>query len=146
LSVAIDTALKAVFDADTGAGGVNHATTGATAGFHQSIAPQGTGLPRVEYHELLTTPEYTFRSRVADHSFYQIKALAADTPTGAGPTIAGNLSERMQVLLKDNSLGLGSTTLYCRVERTIPPFPEWDDINHRYIYHKGFICELWLGT
>jgi hypothetical protein len=146
LSVAIDTALNTTLLADTGAGGVNHATTGATAGFHQSIAPQGTGLPRVEYHELPTFPLYTFDALVASHAFYQIKALAADTPTGDGPTIAGNLSERMQVLLMDNSLGLGSTTLYCRVERTIPPFPEWDDINHRYIYHKGFICELWLGT
>jgi hypothetical protein len=135
-----------ILTADTVSGGVNHSVTGATGGFHQLIAPQTATLPRIEFHELLTTALYSFRSLQADHVFYQIKALATDTPIGAGTTIAGNLSERARALLTDNS----SMGLYCRFERSIPPYAEFSTVGSggrdgRYIYHKGFICELWVA-
>lgn len=140
---ALDIAIYSKLTGDTGAGGVN---TLATGGIHQMKAPQTAGLPRVHFQELLDTALYTFAALSADHVFYQFKALAADTPTDEGATLAGTIAERMRTVLFDPTMTVtGKTLLYCRFERSIPPYPEWDDANSRDIYHKGFIAEIWLA-
>jgi hypothetical protein len=137
LSNALDAAIYSTLTGDTGAGGVN---TLATGGIHQMIAPQAAGLPRVIFQEILNTPSYSFKQLISDHVYYQLKALAADTPTDEGVTMAGTIAERMRTVLLNASL---NGSIYCRMQRSIPVFAEWDDANSRHIYHKGFICEIW---
>lgn len=145
MSVALDIALYTALTGDTGTGGVNHASAGATGGFHQGVAPQTAGFPRVHFMELLTTPLYTFRQAAVDHVFYQIDAYAKDS-TYEGVTKAGNLSERIRVLLTDNSFSVsGGSLLYCRFDRSVPPTFEQDGVNGGFIYRKGGIYELWLA-
>ncbi len=141
MSVEIDAALYTALTEDTDPGGVNNADTGATSGIHNRVAPQSAGFPRIEFRELVVTPEYTFRELAADHVFYQIKVLATDS-VSSGDSIAQNLNERLRVLLTDNDLSLG--LLYCRFERSIPPYEEWD--GKKWIYHNGGIYELWLNA
>lgn len=139
---ALDIAIYSNLTGDTGAGGVN---TLATGGIHQLKAPQTAGLPRVHFQELLDSPLYSFAALSADHFFYQFKALAADT-TVEGATLAGTIAERMRSILSDPTMTVtGKTLLYCRFERSIPPYAEWDEANGRDIYHKGFIAEIWLA-
>lgn len=139
----LDIAVYSKLTGDAGAGGVN---TLATGGIHQMKAPQTAGLPRVVFQELTRKNLYTFRVLAAGHVFYQFKALAADTPTDEGATLAGTIADRMETLLLDPTMTItGKTLLYCRPDTSIPPYPEWDDVNSRDIYHKGFIAELWLA-
>ena len=140
---ALEISLYSKLTGDTGPGGVN---TLATGGIHQLIAPQTAGLPRVHFQQLLDTAAYSFSALSADHFFYQFKALAADTPTDEGATLAGTIAERMRTVLFDPTMTVtGKTLLYCRFERSIPAFAEWDDTGSRHIFHKGFIAEIWLA-
>lgn len=139
----LEQAIYSELTGDTGASGVN---TLATGGIHQLVAPQDAGLPRVYFQQLLNTALYSFAALSADHFFYQFKALAADTPTAEGATLAGTIAERMRSILLDPTMSVtGKTLIYCRFERSIPAFAEWDEANSRHIYHKGFIAELWLA-
>ena len=142
---ALDIAIYSLMVADTGVGGVNHATTGATGGFHQGVAPQGATLPRIHFQETLNIAEYSFQTYVADHCYYQFTAFAVDG-NEEGATVAGRLAERARVLFTDPSMMVsGKTLLYSRFERSIPPGYEWDAVKSRFIYSKGFLLQLWLA-
>lgn len=145
MSVGLDEAIYAKMVADTGAGGVNHATTGATGGFHQGVAPQNATFPRIHFQELLDTAFYSFQTLKIDHCYYQFTAFAVNS-NETGTKTAGRLAERARTLFTDPSMSVsGKTLLYSRFERTIPPTFQWDDTSNRYIYSKGFILELWLA-
>lgn len=145
MSVALDQALYAKLTADTGVGGVNHATTGATGGFHNGAAPQGAGFPRVHFQELAKTREYTFTTLSHERGYYQISAFAVDG-NSEGVTIAKTLAERIETLLTDPSMAVtGKSLLCCRPERMDPMFYERDDPNDRFIYSQRLILEVWLA-
>jgi hypothetical protein len=145
VSVALDIAIYSKLTGDTGAGGVNHATTGATGGFHNGSAPQDAGFPRIHFMELVTTAGYSFSTLISDHSYYEFTAFAVDGQS-AGGTTAKTLIERVRTLLTDPSLTVtGKTVLYCRFERTVPRRPEWDDAGSRFVYSAGIIVEIWLN-
>ena len=142
---ALDIAITTTLNADTGPGGINNATTGATGGFHQLVAPQGATFPRVHFQELLDTALYSFQTLTADHCYYQFTSFAVDG-NEEGVTVAGRLAERARSLLTDPSMSVtGKTLLYSRFERSLPARAERDDTNDRYIYSKGFTLELWLA-
>ena len=142
---ALDIAIYSLMTIDTGAGGVNHATTGATGGFHQLVAPQNAGFPRIHFQEILDTALYSFRNLISDHCYYQFTVYAVDS-NETGTTTAGRLAERLRSLLTDTSMSVtGRTLLYSRFERSFPASAEWDDTNSRNIYSKGFLLELWLA-
>lgn len=142
---ALDQAIYSTLTNDTGTGGVNHATTGATGGFHQLVAPQNATFPRIHFQELLDTALYSFQTLNADHVYYQFTSFAVDG-NEEGVTVAGRLAERARILLTDPSMSVtGKTLLYSRFERSLPARAEWDETNNRYIYSKGFILELWLA-
>lgn len=141
----LDVAIATTLTADTGTGGVNHVTTGATGGFHQLVAPQGSTFPRIHFQELIDTPLYSFRNLIADHCYYQFTSFAVDG-NEEGVTVAGRLAERARALLTDPSMSVtGKTLLYSRFERSLPARAEWDDTSSRHIYSKGFILEVWLA-
>lgn len=141
---ALDTAIYSLMTADTGTDGVNNATTGATGGFHQLIAPQAATFPRIHWQEILDTAHYTFRNLSADHCYYQFTVFAVDSPTEEGVTCAGRLAERLRVLLTDPSMTVsGKTLLYSRFDRSIPARAELE--LSRFIYAKGFYLEMWLA-
>jgi len=146
---ALNDSIYSLMTADTIVGGVNNATTGATGGFHQLIAPQNAGFPRVHFQEILDTGVYSFQNLSADHCYYQFTVYAVDSPIGTetGTATAGRLAERLRVLLTDPSMSVtGKTLLYSRFDRSIPPQAEWDDFGGgRFIYSKGFYLELWLA-
>jgi len=145
MSVALDQALYSTLTADTGAGGVNNATTGATGGFHNPVAPQAAGFPRMHFIELTSTALYSLRNLLADHCYYQISAFAVDGQS-EGVATAKSLIERAKVLLTDPSMTVtGKTLLFCRYERIIPTPPEWDAANNKYIHSQGMILEVWLA-
>lgn len=145
MSNAIDASLYSLFVADTGTGGINHASTGATGGFHQLIAPQSATFPRVHFNEVLTTADYSFTTLISDHCYYQITAYAVDGNED-GATVSGRLAERARVLVTDPVMTVtGKTLLYSRFERTIPPRADWDDAIGKFVYAKGFYVELWLA-
>jgi hypothetical protein len=130
---------------DTGAGGVNHSSTGATGGFFQMVAPQLAGFPRVHFQEILDTALYSFVNLQADHCYYQITAFAVDG-NESGPYTAGRLAERARTLLTNPSMSVsGKSLLYSRFDRSVPAKAEWDEGGSRYIYSKGFYLELWLA-
>jgi len=137
MSLALDQAIYSLLTADTGSGGVN---TLATGGIHQLTAPLTAGLPRVIFQEVLVTPAYSFSTLNADNVYYQLKGLAADTPTDEGASMAAKIAERMRTLLFNAVL---NGSIYCRMQRSIPAFSEWDTVNSRHIYHKGFIVQIW---
>lgn len=140
---ALDVALRAKLLADTGPGGVNNATTGATGGFHQLVAPQKAGFPRFHFQELIDTALYSFTRLKADHVFYQFTVFAVDS-NEAGTATSGRLAERARIVLTDPAIDIeGKRLIYSRFERSIPPQAEWDDVNNKYIYNKGFILELY---
>jgi hypothetical protein len=131
--------------ADTGAGGVNNSSTGATGGFHQLVAPQLATFPRFHFQEILDTALYSFTNLISDHCYYQLTAFAVDG-NEEGVVTAGRLAERARVLLKDPAMSVsGKTLLYSRFDRSIPARAEWDNGGNRFIYSKGFYLELWLA-
>lgn len=112
---------------------------------YQLIAGRTANFPYVIYQELLDTAAYTFTALSADHVFYQIKALAVDA-NSSGPVIAGQIADRLRVLLTDPVLNVsGKTVLYCRFIRSIPAYAERDEAGDRYIYHRGGVYELWIA-
>ena len=137
MSLALDIAIQSLLTGDTGAGGVN---TLATGGIHQLTAPLSAGLPRVIFQEILVTPAYSFSTLNSDAVYYQLKALAADTPTDQGVSMAATIAERMRTILFNTIL---NGSIYCRMQRSIPAFSEWDTVNSRHIYHKGFVVQIW---
>lgn len=147
---ALEQALYTTLTADTGTGGVNHASTGATGGFHNPVAPQKVngqpvGYPRMHFQELLNTAIYSFQNLNADHCYYQFTVFTVDS-NEEGIATAGRLAERARALLTDPIMSVtGKSLLYSRYERSIPVRAEWDDTNSRNIYSKGFILELWLA-
>lgn len=146
---ALDVGLRAVLVADTGAGGVNHATTGATGGIFQLNAPQKTVPTYVIFQEAADTPNYAFgNSNQADHIFYMIRVFAVDDPNatlGSGPFRAGAMADRLKTLLTNPSMTVtGHTLLSARFDRTYPPLSEWDGANNRYIYSRGILIEVWV--
>jgi hypothetical protein len=131
--------------ADTGAGGVNNSSTGATGGFHQGVAPQGATYPRFHFTEILDTALYSCKTLSADHCYYQLTAFAVDG-NEEGVVTAGRLAERARVLLFDPAMSVsGKTLLYSRFDRSIPPGYEWDVGENRFKYSKGFYLQLWLA-
>ena len=142
---ALDIAITSTLNADTGAGGVNNASTGATGGFHQLIAPANATFPRIHFQELVTSALYSFQTLSADHCYYQFTSFAVDG-NEEGVTVAGALAERARTILTDPTMSVsGKTLLYSRFERSLPARADWDDVIKKHIYSKGFILELWLA-
>lgn len=144
---AIDAAVRALMVADTGTGGVNNASTGATGGFWQGVAPDNAGFPRIHFQEILDTGIYSFKNLSADHCYYQFTVFARDgNPTEEAVYTAGRLAERLRAILTDPNMTIsGKTLLYSRFDRSIPPRFEQDESQSRTIYAKGFYLELWLA-
>lgn len=143
---ALDEAIVGKMTADDDPGGLNEPDVGATGGFHQLVAPQGSGYPRIHFQELDDQPLYTTTGIFADNHFYQIVAYAIDHPVyGAGVDIAGRLAERARTLFSDASLTVaGKAIIYCRFRGLVPPAALWDtDSNNQYVYSKGLVLELW---
>jgi hypothetical protein len=144
---ALDEVLVSVMLADGDSGGLNEPENGATGGFHQLVAPQSAGFPRCRFQELDRQALYSFRSRVANHLFYQMMFDAVDHPTlGSGVDIAGRLKERAIDLFTDPQ-GLtveGHTLLYSRFRGDVPPQALRDEGDDRYVYSKGMVLEIWL--
>lgn len=144
MSVALDIAIYSKLSGDTGMGGV---ATLSTGGIDQMIGKQGASFPRTLFQELTAMHQYSFGSRQCVHEFYQFKAMAVDPVNSSdeGVSLAGAIVDRIVTLLTDPTMTVtGSALLYCRPDRSIPPFIEWDSMNNRNVYHKGIICELWL--
>ena len=142
---ALDIAITSLLDGDTVAGGVNNASTGATGGFHQLVAPQGATFPRIHFQELLDTGIYSFANLNADSVYYSFIVYAVDG-NEEGVAVAGRLAERARSILTDPSMSVtGKTLLYSRFDRSLPARAEWDDTGNRFIYSKGFYLQLWLA-
>lgn len=141
----LDEAIVAKMTADVGVGGLNEPDNGATGGFHQLIAPQNSGFPRVHFQELDDQPLYVMTGVYARNHFYQIVVHAIDHPNlGDGPTIAGRLKDHAVDLFTDATLTVaGHEVIYCRPRGSVPPTALWDADNQQYVYSKGFILELW---
>lgn len=142
----LDAAIYAKLTGDTGGGGVNTLSNG---GIYQLNAKQAAPFNFTVFQELLDTPDYAFSALSADHVFYQIKHVCVDdanNTTISGPVAAGTLADRTRVLLTDPTLNVtGKTMLYCRFNRSIPTYSEWDATGSKFIYHKGGIYEIWLA-
>lgn len=139
----LDDAIGRKLIADTGTGGVNHATTGATGGIYQFGPPESAGFPRIHFQEILHTAQYSFQTLSADHVYYQYTAFAVDE-NEPGAITAGRLADRVRTVLTDPVLTVtGKATLYCRFDRSIPSSREWD--GKRFIYQRGGYVEVWLA-
>lgn len=142
---ALEVAITTLMLADTASGGLNHATTGATGGFHQGTAPQSATFPRIHFQKIQKRPLYAFKNLSARYLYYQLTAFAVDS-NEAGADTAGRLAERAEALFTDPSLTVtGQLVQYCRPAVSIPDRFDWDETNSRYIYSKGFYLELWLA-
>lgn len=144
----LDAAMRTVMTADTGSGGVNHSSTGATGGFHQLDAPQGTLYPYVVFQEASDVPGYAMGNALKfDHVFYMIRAFAKDSPTDGGAIVVGSLADRLKVLFTNPSLSVsGKTIMSCRFDRSFPPLKEKDRITSGdFVYSRGVLVEVWLG-
>ena len=143
-------AIKTLLDADTGAGGV--AALVGTDGdglkqiYHAKASPKAVP-PYVIFREPLDTPLYTYGPTVSgDHVFYAIQAFAADSPTASGTSMAGSLADRIRTLLLSPALTVsGKSVRYCAPLQIMNPTEEWDDINSRWIYGRGWLVEMWVA-
>lgn len=141
---ALEIAITSFMQADTGAGGLNNVTTGATGGFHQGVAPQSATFPRLHFQKIQKRPTWSFQNLNASYCYYQLTVFAVDS-NEEGVVTAGRLSERAETLFTDPALSVtGHTVQYCRPAVSLPDRFEWDDTGSRYIYSKGFYLELWV--
>lgn len=132
--------------ADTGAGGVNHATTGATGGIHQLDAPEKTNPPYLIFQEASDVANYAFSNALkTDHVFYMVRAFAVDANAGGATTVA-ILADRLKALFTNPAMTVtGKSLLSCRFDRSFPPVKERDKTNQRWLYSRGVLVEVWLG-
>lgn len=131
--------------ADTGTDGVNESERGATAGFHNGDAPEGTGYDRVIVKHLTGLPRHTFTDEYARRRFVQFMVYTID-PANGGETAtakAARLNRRIQVLFSHKAEEINDPSLVSSLLESELPLDSTTDSSGRTIYSEGCIMEMW---
>lgn len=131
--------------ADTDPGGVNEPDNGATAGFHNGNAPEGTGYDRVIIKQLTGLPSHTLTALYAKRKFVQFMVYTVD-PVNGGETGTGKCSRlvgRIVELFDHKAEVINDPALVSvLLERDLPQETTTDS-NGRDVHSEGVIFEMW---
>jgi len=134
-------------NADTDPGGVNEPENGATAGFHNNHAPEGTGYDRVIIKLVTGISRHTMTKEYARRKFVQFMVYTVD-PVNGGETGTGKatrLKNRIIELFDHKAEEINDPSLLSvLLERELAQDTTTDS-NGRDIYSEGVIFEMWTA-